>query len=430
MEGMQIAVKPKSARFLLASAEVAVLLALITWVGKAYVASVLANKPTAGNLERAIKLDPKDADYHMKLGGLYEYSPADLQIGKAEEHFRRATELDPYDPQTWLDLFVALEFQGRLEEAGDCLRRVDLLAPNLPVYQWPIANFYLLPGNTDEAFRHFRVVLAGTNQYDSNVFAMAWKATDNGAKILQELIPERVNTEFSYLNFLLTQHRLDEAQAVWKRIMAGREEFSAERSSPYIDNLIAASRPQEAYEVWTDLQKRGLIRYSSNPSEKNLIFNGDFEDPLLSFGFDWRITPVEGAYAGLDSSTYHSPSHSLLVQFAGKQNLLYQHVSQFVKVSPGQSYRLRAFMKTEAITTDSGPRLEVLDAYNGQALDKLTDGLVGNSEGWTSLLLDFTAGPKTELIVVRLVRLPSRKFDNLISGKVWLDDVQLSPREK
>jgi len=427
---MQIAVRPKSLRFLLAGVEVVVLLALIAWVGKVYVASALANKPTVANLERAIKLDPNNADYHMKLGGLYEYSPADVQIGKAEEHFRRATQLDSYDPQTWLDLFVALEFQGRLEEAGECLRRVDFLAPNLPVYQWPIANFYLLPGNIDEAFRHFRVVLAGTNQYDSNVFAMAWKATDNGAKILQELIPERVNTEFSYLNFLLTQHRLDEAQAVWKRIMTGREEFSAEQSAPYIDNLIAASRAQEAYQVWTDLQKRGLIRYSSNPSETNLITNGDFEDPPLNFGFTWRITPVEGVYAGLDSSTYHSPSHALLVQFAGKQNLLYQHVAQFVKVSPGQSYHLRAYMKAEGITTDSGPRLEVFDAYNGQALDKLTDDLTGNSDGWTALALDFTTGPKTELIVVRLVRLPSRKFDNLISGKVWLDDVQLTPREK
>jgi hypothetical protein len=44
--------------------------------------------------------------------------------------------------------------------------------------------------------------------------------------------------------------------------------------------------------------------------------------------------------------------------------------------------------------------------------------------------LDFTAGPKTELIVVRLTRLPSKKFDNLISGKVWLDDVQLTPALK
>jgi hypothetical protein len=427
---MQIAIKTKPARWLLVSVEVAMLLALIGWVGKAYVADVLASRPTADNLERAVKLDPSNADYHMRLGGFYEYSPLDLQLGKAEEHFRRATHLDPYDPQTWLQLAVAMEFQGRIGEAGDCLRRVDLLAPSLPAYQWPVANFYLLQGNIDEAFRHFRVVVAGTAQYDSNVFGLAWKATDDAGKILQELIPERVTTEFSYLNFLVSQHRLDEAQAVWKRIVAGREEFSPDISSAYIDSLIGARRAQEAYQVWTDLQKKGLIRYSSMPSEKNLISNGDFEDELLNFGFAWRIVPAEGVFAGLDTSTYHSPSHAFLIQFPGKQNLLYEHVYQYVKVSPGQSYRLRAFMKTEGITTDSGPRLEVYDAYNAAALDKSTDDLSGSTDGWTPMLLDFAAGPKTELIVVRLIRFPSKKFDNLISGKVWLDDVQLTPAQK
>jgi hypothetical protein len=427
---MQIAIKTKAARLLLVSVEAAILLVLIGWVGKAYLANALANNRTAYNLERAVKLDPSNAEYHMLLGSLYEYSPLDLQLEKAEEHFRRATRLDPYNPQTWLQLAVAMQFQGRLEEAAACLRRVHLLAPNLPPYQWPIANFYLLQGNIDEAFRHFRVVLAGTAEYDSNVFSLAWKATDDAAKILQQLIPERVATEFSYLNFLISQRRLDAAQGVWKRIVAGQEEFSPDDSSPYIDSLIGARRAEEAYQVWTDLQKKGLIRYSSLPSEKNLISNGDFEDELLNFGFAWRIVPVEGVYAGPDTSTYHSPSHALLIQFSGKENLLYQHVYQYVKVSPRQAYHLRAFMKSQGITTDSGPRLEVYDAYDAAALDKLTDDLTGSSEGWTPLLLDFAAGPRTELIVVRLTRLPSKKFDNLISGKVWLDDVQLTPAQK
>ena len=427
---MQIAIRTKLAKSLLVSAEAAIFLVLIGWVGKGYFADALARRPTVNNLERAVKIDPGNADYHIQLGRLYEYSPLDVQLEKAEDHFRRATYADSYDPQTWLELAAALEFQGRMGEAGACLRRVHVLAPNLPAYQWPIANFYLLQGNIDEAFRHFRVVLAGTARYDSNVFGLAWKATDDGGKILQELIPEEGTTEFSYLNFLVSRGRLNEAQALWKRIATGREAFSPNQSSPYIDNLIAARRVDEAYQVWTDLQKKGLIRYSSLPSEQNLISNGDFEDELLNMGFTWRIAPVEGVYTGLDTSTYHSPSHALFVQFPGKQNLQYQHVYQYVKVSPGQSYRLQAFMKTEGITTDSGPRLEVSDAYNAAALDKFTDDLTGSSDGWSSLLLDFSTGPKTELIVVRLSRLPSKKLDNLISGKVWLDDVRLTPVQK
>jgi tetratricopeptide (TPR) repeat protein len=424
---MKITLEAKPARFLLIVVEAAIFLALIRWVGKTYLANALSTRPTKGNLERAVQLDPDNANYHLQLGRLYEYDPLDLEPSKAEAHFLRAAQMVPDDAQAWLELAAAMEFEGNVAGAGACLRQVDVLAPNLPSYQWPIANFYLLQGDIDEAFRHFRVVLAGTSDYDQNVFGIAWKATDDAGKILSELIPPRVTTEFSYLNFLVSQHRLDEAQAVWQRIAASGEVFSPDQISPYIDNLILAQRPDEAYQVWSNLQQRGLIGYSSSPSQKNLISNSDFEDELLNKGFVWRIIPVEGAYAGLDTSTYRSPNHALLVRFTGKANLRYQNVYQFVKVAPGQSYRLQAFMKTEGITTDSGPRLEVTDFYDPKALDKFTDDLIGTTDGWVPLLLDFTTGPKTELVAVKLVRFPSTKFDNLIAGKVWLDDVELAP---
>jgi len=427
---MQIAIRAKAVQWLLIVAEVAVFAALLVWVGRGCVADMLANKPTTGNLERAVKLDPSNAEFQMRLGSLYEYSPVDMQVGKAEEEFRRAAHLDPYDAQTWLDLSAALQFQGRGDEAEACRRRVDLMAPNLPAYQWPLANFYLLQGSTEEALRHFRLVLAGTSQYDANVFTLAWKASGDAGKILQELIPERPKTEFSYLNFLLSQHRVDDAEPVWKRILDGGDEFSPKDASPYIDTLIAGHRPDQAYQVWTDLQQKGLIRSSSSLSGANLIFNGDFEDEFLNFGFAWRIIPLEGVYAGIDSSIYHSPSHALMVQFSGKDNLQFEHVYQYVKVASGQAYHLQALMKTEGITTDSGPRLEVYDAFNPTVLDKLTDDLTGTTDAWTTLLLDFVTGPKTEMVVVRLKRLPSKKIDNLIAGRVWLDDVRLTPAQK
>ena len=427
---MQIAITPKAVRWLLIVAEIAVLAVLIVWVGRGCVADILSKMPTAGNLERAVKLDPGNAEFPMRLGSLYEYSPVDMQVGKAEEEFRRAAHLDPYDAQTWLDLSAALQFQGRSEEAEACRRRVDLMAPNLPAYQWPLANFYLLQGSTDEALRHFKLVLAGTSQYDTNVFTLAWKASGDAGKILQELIPERAQTEFSYLNFLISQHRLDDAEPVWKRILDGGDEFSPKDASPYIDTLIDGHKPGQAYQVWTDLQHKGLIRSSSAPSGTNLIFDGDFEDEFLNFGFAWRIIPLEGVYAGVNSSIYHSPSHALMVQFSGKDNLQFEHVYQYVKVASGQAYHLQALMKTEGITTDSGPRLEVFDAYNPTVLDKLTDDLTGTTDAWTTVPLDFVTGPKTEMLVVRLKRLPSKKIDNLIAGRVWLDDVRLAPAQK
>jgi hypothetical protein len=427
---MQLTMSSKFARRLLISLEVVLFLAVVGWIARTYVASVLVDNPTVKNLELAVKLDPSNADYRLLLARTYQYNLENVQPAKALEQLRRAVELNPENPQGWIDLALAVQFQGKLSEAGAHLRRADYLAPNLPPYQWPIANFYLLQGNVDEALRHFKVVLAGTSQYDQNVFDTAWKASGNADKILQELIPRRLSTEFSYLDYLVAQQRFAEAQPVWKLILSSPEKFTPQQGASYVDSLLAARRPAEAYQVWRDLQNKGLIPNPPTGGEGNLLSNGDFEDELLNLGFGWRITSAEGVYVGLDTTTYHSPSHALLVQFSGKQNIEYRHVYQYVEVSPGRAYRLQAFMKSEDITTDSGPRLEVRDAYNPAALDKYSEDLKGTTEGWTPLLLDFAAGPKTELIVVGLVRLPSRKLDNLIAGKVWLDDVRLTPTAK
>ncbi len=84
-------------------------------------------------------------------------------------------------------------------------------------------------------------------------------------------------------------------------------------------------------------------------------------------------------------------------------------------------------MKTDGITTDSGPHLEVHDVYDAAALDKGTENFTGTTPSWTPVSVDFKTGPKTELIIVALARLPSRKLDNQIAGKVWLDDARLIP---
>ena len=39
--------------------------------------------------------------------------------------------------------------------------------------------------------------------------------------------------------------------------------------------------------------------------------------------------------------------------------------------------------------------------------------------------LQVTAGPKTNLVLGGATRLPSHKLDNLIAGKVWVDDLSL-----
>ncbi|HUZ46093.1 MAG TPA: tetratricopeptide repeat protein [Terriglobia bacterium] len=405
----------------------AVFLLAAAWIGRTYIANRLSHTLTIHNLHLASRYDPGNAAYHLQLGRLYQYSVTNARPKQAVEQFRRAVELNSYDPQAWLNLAAALEFEGQTAQAEKYLNHASTLAPYLPIYQWTVGNYFLLHGNTQEAFRHLKVVLAGSREYDQTVFNVAWKSSGNANQILQELIPYDLAAEFSYLDYLTSLQKFPDAAAVWQRIADSPKNFDPQQTAAYIDALLRAHHPAKAYQVWSNLESRGLIRKPSDENGPNLITNGDFEDNLSKMGFGWRIIPVDGVYAGLDTSTFHSPGHSLAVQFSGKQNLDYRQIYQFVKVSPNRNYHLQAFIKTEGITTDSGPRLEVRDAYNPPALDKFSEDATGTSQGWNPVNLDFKAGPKTDLIIVALARLPIQKIDNQIAGRVWLDDVVLTP---
>jgi hypothetical protein len=120
----------------------------------------------------------------------------------------------------------------------------------------------------------------------------------------------------------------------------------------------------------------------------------------------------------------HSGQWSLRIDFRGKENLNYSHVSQTVCVRPGP-LRFQAYVRTEGITTDQGVGFRVFDPESPARLDARTAQLSGDSD-WRPLELAFVVPPETRLLVVQVRRLPSLKFDNKIAGTAWVDDAVLN----
>ncbi|MGH9344949.1 MAG: hypothetical protein ACRD19_14460 [Terriglobia bacterium] len=427
---MHITIKNSAARLVTALAAVIVFILLFVWVGRAYLAGVIAEKPDLKNYQSAMRIDPGDAEYALSAGRTYQYSVQNANPDLAIKDLTHSIQLNAYDAQAWLDLGTALEFQGNNDEAEECMRRADSLAPRIPGFQWAIGNFFLLHNNVQEAFKHFKMVLAGNPGYEEAIYNTAWKASGDGRVILASVIPDSPGPNLDYLTYLLSTHRLSETGAVWDRLASSPDKFPAADTAFYLDVLIGAHQTGQAWKVWTTLRERGLIPSTYMPTAQNLVENGNFENALLGFGFGWRVAGVSGVYVDLDDSAYHSASKSLLIQFPGNQNLEYHNVFQFVPVLPSRRYHLTAFMKADSITTDSGPRIEVKDAYNPALLDKYSDQLTGTSPTWAPLSIDFETSPKTDLVVVDIARPASQEFANQIAGKVWVDDVTLTPSDK
>jgi hypothetical protein len=195
--------------------------------------------------------------------------------------------------------------------------------------------------------------------------------------------------------------------------------------SAFIDMLLASNLFDDAGAVWRRAMADKLPQ-SANPDNASLIFDGGFEADPSQGGFGWRQEDVSGADFDLDPDVKHGGARSARVIFDGAQNLLYGHLYQFVLVVPSTRYRFQAFLRGSTITTDSGLRFEIYDSRNRQAMDVFTPNEKGTLD-WTLEQLDFTTGPSTRLLRVQLTRQPSARFDNKLSGTVWVDDVSLVP---
>jgi hypothetical protein len=82
----------------------------------------------------------------------------------------------------------------------------------------------------------------------------------------------------------------------------------------------------------------------------------------------------------------------------------------------------------QSITTDSGPRFQVCDGYNLGRLFVSTENLVGTS-GWLEQHADFRTGNDAHLLLIRVARPMSHKFDSQIAGTVWIAGVSLNTEE-
>jgi hypothetical protein len=161
-------------------------------------------------------------------------------------------------------------------------------------------------------------------------------------------------------------------------------------------------------------------------NDGSLVFDGGFEGGISNGGFGWHQEDVPGANFAFDTDEKHSGARAAAITFDGTQNLNYKDLYQLVLVTPGTHYRFRAYLRTDKISTDSGLRIEIFDPKDMGNLDVLTPNEIG-TQAWTLEETDFTIGPKTHLIRVQLTRTPSKRFDNQLSGTVWVDDVDLFP---
>jgi hypothetical protein len=158
--------------------------------------------------------------------------------------------------------------------------------------------------------------------------------------------------------------------------------------------------------------------------EAERVFNGGFESDSSGSPFDWGMGKAPGAALDFDTEVRHGGARSLRVQFDGSENVTRTGLQETVVLKPGR-YRFRAWVRGKDLSTDEGVALNVV-GQDGPGPSFTSEAVKGSTE-WKLVERELVAPVGTGLVMIRLERRASLKFDNLLKGTLWVDDVSIRP---
>jgi len=379
--------------------------------------------PSKDDLLRASRLEPSNPDPHYRLGLFYLWNIGDVDLEQSFDHLKKAIERNPLQQEYWLTLAGVLSRMGKPKTSDEVLERAISVFPAGYAGRWAAGNLLLQRGDYERALPHFSYILAHYPDQSSLVYDIFLRAK-NADFVLENLVPKDRASFDQYLHYLYEIGDQEAAVKTWDKKVSLGYKSDRQDTLQHIDFLISRGLLGEAFRVWgARLKEEGLLI----PSDHNLITNGRFEvEKVLGGGFDWRIEKVPGAEVSFDRSVAFEGKGSLRIHFDGKENIDFYHVFQYVAWKPDTDYLLRAYLKTKGITTKSGLRIEAVGI--GPAFYSASESLTGDN-GWKELRLAFHTPAHSQGGIIRARREKTDKFDRLISGTVWLDDVTLKERQ-
>jgi tetratricopeptide (TPR) repeat protein len=393
--------------------------------GKHALASYYAASSNFENWERATHIEPDNPEIWYRLGRFRQLDFDNADVPLAISYYRRAIQLNPRSPFYKLDLASALETVGSIGEADSEFRAAQAAYPISAEVSWKYGNFLLRQNRLPEAYAEIHRALLVDPKLTPIAVSSVWHSEPNIHVLLDQVLPDTPEAYSEALSYLVSEQDSTAALEVWHRLISKDPHTDWKQAFALTDLLVAQEKFEEAGAVWHQAiagDSGSAPGYTGN----SLVYDGGFERGIAGGGFGWRQKDVTGADFDIDTEEKHTGNRSVRLIFDGTKNLSYEDLFQFVLVSPGTRYRFQGFLRANQISSESGIRFEIVDPKHQQGLDASTRNETGTLP-WTLEQVDFTTGPQTHLILIRIARRMSERLDNKLRGTVWVDDVSLVP---
>ena len=323
---------------------------------------------------------------------------------EAAGFFRQDVYNDPFHIDGWIRLAQAELALGNLETSQEMLRFTFNLTR--PIFRWKWKQMLLAHelGLEDVLMQIANYFLAN-GRMTSNTLQMIETHFNGDAQRIAGALSEK--GLLAYLEWLMSWGSLEDVDFVWKKLV-GSQGVDDKTVLKYVHYLIKKKHIVEASRVWEKVTGiKGMT-------------NGDFEADIKNLGFDWRYWGNKNWEIKRIKEPGAEGSYCAQVIFYGKSNISFHNLYQIVPVEPLKRYAISYLWKSDEITTDQGPFVEIY-GYDTKGLYEKSPMITGTHD-WRQDSIEFLPPENCHAVVVRLRRLPSKRFDCNIKGMLFLDN--------
>jgi tetratricopeptide (TPR) repeat protein len=416
---MKIALQSPARRIIFLGACLTLTTVYIGLVAREFLADHFSQKLDLASLQMAARLEPGNAEYQYRLGRYFLQKQNEPET--AAQFFKSATALNPHNASYWLELARTYRRLASSDQQKDALQHAIAADPSTPDVAWDSANFYWALGETDKALQEFRVVLENDPYLGAAATERCWRIKPDVEALLRDVVPRKADAYSTLLDFLISKNEPGAASRVWGQIVQLQHPVETRYVFDYVRYLVNQREVGQARQAWR--QAASLCDLSGyQPSPGNLVVNGDFSLPVLNGGFDWLYEKSSDVALALDPTESHVGHRSLSIVFDSR-GMEDAGIRQLIPVVPNTEYEFSAYFKSEGLQGAGGPRFLLEDHFtraNYFASEELKDADV-----WKQVTGTFSTGPDTNLLVLRIQRVPA---GNAIRGKLWIGGVHLAQR--
>jgi tetratricopeptide (TPR) repeat protein len=421
---MESSLEDAARRRILLAVSLAIAAVLIFQAGKIWLATHRIESEELATVERGAAMIPRDGAAWDRVGRLRQWDFVNSDLPGAIADYWRAVGDDPRSAHFWMDLASAYEASGADSRARDAYMRAKSVYPASAEVAFYYGNFLLREQEYPEAYAELQRAVRTDPSLLPLAISRTWRSSEDVGELLNNVLPANTEAYLQALDFFASAHQAEPGLAVWQRFIGLGKPVALTRVFPFFEELIREDRASEARSAWREaLAAAGLPH--DEPGNQNLVWDGNFAYDFENGGLDWRWTPLLDAELTTDPEPGPNGSRAIRVDFNGGSNLPLGAPAQYVPVEPGRRYHFHAYMRSEGITTESGPRFFITDPNHNGALSVQTDNFTG-AHPWTPVEAGFDTGPDTHFLLVELFRAPSRLFENKIEGTVWIADVSVT----